>query len=274
MDNPLSKPRAETFAELVEANQVNERSWSFNLISAFNGAFGGTNGGMLAALCVFCARHAAPGREPIGLDARFVRGFSPGAAKAMVEVLNHGRTLTTVTVDILDNDNSLSTRGTVTLVAGNALAELDHPAKAPPTEGIKPVTDGKVWPQPGARMIIPLIDTFRPRYLGRGDQGIATAVEFPWQGAGDGAEAACIAADISVGPPVARALKGRSLAIPNPDISLRFTGHQMSGEHLVSHCALAALNGGVATTELSVYDGETLIAAGVSSTTCLSGKKG
>jgi len=270
----MSKPKAETFAELVEANQTGEQSWSFNLVEAFNGAFGGTNGGLLAALCVFCARHAAPGREPIGLDARFIRGFSPGAAKTTMEVLHHGRTLTTVTVDIRDNDDRLSTRGSVTLVAPDALAELDYPAKSPPTEDITPLADGKVWPQPGGKMFIPLIDTFQPRYLGRSDQGIATAVGLPWKAAGNGAEAACIAADISVGPPVASALKGQLLAIPNPDISLRFTGRQVTRDHLVSHCALVALNSGIATTYLSVYDGETLIANGVSSTTCLSGKKG
>jgi hypothetical protein len=73
-----------------------------------------------------------------------------------------------------------------------------------------------------------------------------------------------------VGPPVASALKGMPLAMPNPDISLRFTGNDADSDHLVSNCRLEGVTGGLATTSLEVWSDRTLIAAGVSTTTCLS----
>ena len=98
--------------------------------------------------------------------------------------------------------------------------------------------------------------------MGAGDAGIATGTKIIWDDANATAEAACIAADISVGPPVAGALKGMPLAMPNPDISLRFTGADASTDHLVSTCRLEGITGGLATTSLDVWSGSTLIAVG------------
>jgi hypothetical protein len=68
---------------------------------------------------------------------------------------------------------------------------------------------------------------------------------------------------------VAAALAGQLLATPNPDISLRFSGADGNPSWLVSTCRLESLNAGIATTRLEVRDGTTLVAVGVSTTTCL-----
>ncbi|HIE90073.1 MAG: acyl-CoA thioesterase domain-containing protein [bacterium] len=245
-----------------------ENEFQFELDEALNGGFGGTNGGVLASLCVNVARALAPDREPVGLDARFIRSFKPGTARVTATLLNAGRTLTTISVDVIDSASKLTTRGTVSLVDPQALAPIDSELPASQLFD-EHGTEGKVWREPASQKI-PLIKTFQPRFLGKGDYGIATAVDVLWD---DGAlqEAVCIAADISVGPPVASALKGKAVAMPNPDLSLRFAGPGQTPPRLVSTCRLEALNAGLATTQLKVWDQQRLVAVGVSTTTCLGG---
>lgn len=255
-----------SFPETFGGRHVADGIWTFDLDAAFNGGFGGTNGGVLAALCVFVARDAAPGRIVCGVDARFIRSFRPGRALIAPTVLNAGRTLTTVNVDILDEDEKLATRGVVSLAAPDALADVDVDPDA--GEALAGQGEGKPWrhPKSGA---IPLIDTFKPVYLGKSDKGVATGVEVGFDDDAASAEAACIAADISLGPPVAGALRGRPLAMPNPDIGLRFTGAKLNGGPIVAHSRLQSLVGGLATTTIEVRDGDRLLALGAASTTCL-----
>ena len=242
--------------------------WEFDLGEDLNGGFGGTNGGVLAAICVFAARSEAQGRKPAGIDARFIRSFPPGLARVVSSVLNTGRTLTTVSVDVFTPAGKLATHGTVSLVAPEALAEIDQSGRRTAPQNLAPYEEAREWRQPPGNMNIPLIDTFSPRAMG-GDDGIATGTRIVWEDPTTSAEAACIGADISVGPPVASALKGRPLAMPNPDISLRFTGNLAAGNHLISNCRLEGITGGLATTSLEVWSDSALIAAGVSTTTCL-----
>ncbi len=242
--------------------------WQYQLVEALNGGFGGTNGGVLAAICVNVSRGVSPGRQPTGIDARFIRGFRPGVARVIPTILNEGRVLTTVSVDIINDQGKLATRGTVTLVKFDALGDVvaDDVEKA---EGeLKAYEEGRIWREP-PKQAIPLIKTFSPRFLGRNARGTATAVDTIWNETNTVEEASCIAADISVGPPVAAALGGKPLAIPNPDLSLRFTGAAGTPLWLVSTCRLESFNAGLATTRLEVRDGTTLLAVGVSTTTCL-----
>ena len=98
---------------------------------------------------------------------------------------------------------------------------------------------------------------------------MATGVNVIWDEGNSLEEACCIAADISVGPPVASALAGKRVPTPNPDLSLRFTSSGDLPASLVSTCRLESLNAGLATTRLEVRNGERLLAVGVSTTTCL-----
>ncbi len=256
------------FVERLRGQPGDDGEWRFDLTEELNGGFGGTNGGTLAAVCVYVARSISPSRIPAGLDIRFLRGFRPGIARIRPTVLNAGRTLTTVSVDVLTHDDKLATRATVSLAAPGGLAAIDQaPSRERPAD-LADYADGKTWRQPRGG-VIPLIETFSPRAMGRGEDGIATGITVIWEGDTYSAEAACIAADISVGPPVAAALKGRPLAMPNPDIALRFTGRMSTTDHLVSVCRLEGISAGLATTSMVVFSGTTLLAVGASTTTCL-----
>lgn len=257
------------FSERLGGARQSNGEWQFDLPEELNGAFGGTNGGALAAICVFTARSVAPGRVPISIDARFIRSFRPGLARVVPTVLNEGRTLSSVSVDVFTQEGKLATRGTVSLVLPAALAEIDRDSDRAAPTNLSNFADGRLWRQPKGHSGIPLIDTFSPRQMGSSEDGIATGTRIIWNDPHATAEAACIAADISVGPPVAAALKGLPLAMPNPDIALRFSGAGISGDHLVANCRLEGVTGGVATTSLEVWSATTLIAIGVSSTTCL-----
>jgi acyl-coenzyme A thioesterase PaaI-like protein len=259
------------FQERLKGQPVSDGEtgeWHYHLDRELNGGFGGTNGGVLAAICVNVSRKVSPGRQPIGIDARFIRGFRPGVARVIPTILNEGRTLTTVSVDIIDDRGKLATRGTVSLVNPDSLGDIGASDVERAEGELKAYEDGRIWREP-PKQEIPLIRTFSPRFLGRNSRGTATAVDTIWTDSGTLAEASCIAADISVGPPVAAALGGKPLAIPNPDLSLRFTGASGNPCWLLSTCRLESFNAGVATTSLEVRDGARLVAVGVSTTTCL-----
>jgi acyl-coenzyme A thioesterase PaaI-like protein len=256
------------FQERLSGQQVDDGAWEFDLEAELNGGFGGTNGGVLAAICVNVARGVSPGRLPASIDARFIRGFRPGVARVIPTVLNEGRTLTTMSVDIISDEGKLCTRGTVSLVNPDSLCDIEANDTAPAEGELKTIEDGRIWREP-PQQPIPLIKTFSPRFLGKNSRGTATATDIIWDESGTIEEASCIAADISVGPPVAAALGGQPLAIPNPDLSLRFTGATGNPPWLVSTCRLESLNAGLATTRLEVRDGVKLVAVGIGTTTCL-----
>ena len=107
--------------------------------------------------------------------------------------------------------------------------------------------------------------------VGRDDRGIATSVRVLWDDPGTCAEAACIAADISVGPPVSAAMQDKTVPIPNPDLSLRFNSEADLPETLVAAARLEGIQGGLALTRIEVRAGTRLVATGISCTTLLAG---
>ncbi len=256
------------FEQRLGAEQTRDNQWLYRLGVELNGGFGGTNGGVLAAVCVNAARRASGNRQPVGLDARFIRSFKPGTCKVVTTELNKGRTLSTLSVDVFDEAGRLTTRCTVSLIDPDALAAVGSQEVAPAEGSLTPFDEGKLWREPQGQPI-PLIETFKPRFLGRNSQGMATGVNVIWDEGNSLEEACCIAADISVGPPVASALAGKRVPTPNPDLSLRFTSSGDLPASLVSTCRLESLNAGLATTRLEVRNGERLLAVGVSTTTCL-----
>jgi len=255
------------FLDTFAGHKQSDSLWSFELEHRFNGAFGGTNGGVLSAISLYVARLETE-RRPASIDSRYIRGFRPGTARVEVTGIKTGRTLSVLSIDIFAADDRLCTHSVVTLVEQNALAEeVQHANQAVPSVNLAAWEDGKLWRQPGGQ-IIPLIDTFEPRSLAGGNDETATATRVVWQEPGTSAEAACIAADISVGPPVARAVRG-SASTPNPDLSLRFCGTSDPGGHLIASCELRSIVNGLASTSISVWNRTELLAVGVSSTTCL-----
>jgi hypothetical protein len=258
------------FATAFGGAPLADGAWQFELEERFNGAFGGTNGGALSALSVFVAR-SATGRRPTSIDSRYLRGFRPGTARIVPTVLNEGRTLSVVSVDVVDEDDRVCTHSTVTLAAPEMLAQDLDVAGGLVRPDMSAFRDGKPWPQHETRPI-PMIDTFRPTHLGSTPHEVFTAVAVIWDEPDRSAEAACIAADVSVGQPVMRAVRGAA-SIPNPDLSLRFVDFSANdappADHLVGVCALDGIDRGLATTRTSVWQDDRLLAIGVSTTICI-----
>lgn len=256
------------FADCFGGSRLATGHWTFDLKENINGAFGGTTGGVLAALGVYVARDLALERAVASVDVRFIRSFRPGVATAVGTVINEGRTLSTVQVDISNEEGKLCTRALVSLVNTQTLGEIDHPGIEMPV-GLLEADQGKPWGKPKPPMQIPLLDTFEPCFRGKTSSGTAVGVKTLWDGNQHSAEAACIAADLSVGPPVMSALNGQRLATPNPDISLRFCDQSKLPRSLAACCRLESLVAGLATTRIEVWADDALLAIGISSTTCI-----
>ena len=181
-----------TFLETFGGSASERGRWTFNLDKRFNGAFGGTNGGVLSAISLYAAR-GDYARAAASIDSRYMRGFRPGRANIVVAPVNQGRTLTVVSVAVIDDDDRLCTQSTITLVEPGALAvEIAHAGTARLRDGLNTFADGKPWRRPETPMEIPLIDTFQPTALGGGADETVTATKVLWQEPGTYAEAACI----------------------------------------------------------------------------------
>ena len=202
---------------------------------------------------------------------RFIRGLTEGAARVVPVMLHEGRTLSVISVDIFDSRGKLCTRATVSMANPEALEPFEHDGFAGTPQGWAPYEKGKPWAKPGSGVEVPLIDTFGPRLVGNDSLGYATEVKVHWDEPGTCAEAACIAADISVGPPVGGALGGKQIPIPNPDLTLRFCAEPPLPKTMVSACRLEHISRGLASTRIEVRAGAQLVAIGVSTTTLLAG---
>lgn len=232
-----------------------------------HGAFGGAFGGAVAACVVRAARAVAPGRRPASLDVRFLRPLPAGDAFIRASVVHAGKSLTTVTVDVVDAASRPAARGTVGLVAPEAMHPIDHltATALPPVQGY----DGGIdWRAPKG-VEIPIVSTLRPRVVGSGGWGVATGLRVPWTDSGADAESACLGADMCVGPPVAAVCAGTSIPHPNPDLSLRFIG-DVRGPELVAIGRVERIHGGLAAVKVDVWSDGSIVAIGVSSSMLLS----
>ncbi len=257
--------------EFLQGTWAEDGEWTFELGRELHGAFGGANGGVVGATCVAAARSLAPDRVPAGLDVRFIRGLTEGAARVVPVMLHGGRTLSVVSVDIFDSRDKLCTRATVSLANPDALEPFDHEGFSGDPSGWVAHGEGKPWARPTGGVEVPLIDTFAPMLVGNDERGYATAVKVLWDEEGTCAEAACIAADISVGPPVGAVVRGKPIPIPNPDLSLRFCAEPALPGTMISACRLERVSRGIASTRIEVWAASELIAVGVSTTTLLAG---
>jgi acyl-coenzyme A thioesterase PaaI-like protein len=238
----------------------------FELGDHLRGAFGGIFGGAVAACAVRAARDVVPERRPASLDIRFLRGLPPGTAEAQASVLHAGRSLTTVRIDLV-GERRLAASATLGLVDPAALHPLDRPAsRSAPDE---PDGEGSAWRVPDG-VEAPIVDTLGPRIVRADDEVVVTAVRAPWLEQGAGAEVACLAADMCVGPPVAAATRGEPIPHPNPDLSLRFAAEPLD-TRLIAVGRLERVDGGLATVGIEVWSSQDLVAAGVSSSILLAG---
>ena len=252
--------------EFLGGERQTEGSWEFVLPVELHGAFGGAFGGVQAACAVAAARSLADGRAPCALDCRFVRGLPAGPAELSPTVIHQGRSLSCVSVDVLDERGRLATRATVSLVDPGTLHRIDRAGAAATTSGWPGYETGSPWRSPpGAG--IPIVATIAPRIVGEDERGVATALRVPWDDEDAAAEAACLAADLCVGPPVAMALRGERVLHPNPDLSLRFAA--APSHELVGVGRLEVIVAGLAVVHVEVWSGGELAAVGVSTSLLL-----
>jgi uncharacterized protein (TIGR00369 family) len=229
------------------------------------GAFEGAFGGIVAVLALGAARNAADNRRPVALDARFLRGLTAGSVHARASVVRAGRTLTVVDVAILDANGGLSATASATSVDPASLHPLDDAAMVRPGAS---VTYAEASPFQLRRRDAPIVGTLGPRVALTSADLVATVLEVPWTEAGTAPEAACLVADMSVGPPVARELASEWVPHPNPDLSLRFCGDD-TGPEVAGVARLERVAAGVATVRIEVFSGVELIAVGCASSLLL-----
>lgn len=233
-----------------------------------HGAFGGAFGGLLAAGLVLVGRDSAPGRIPAGIDCRFVRGLGAGDARATTTVIHAGRSLTLLRVDLHDGSDRLATTATVSYVDPAAL----HPLDVDPPHQPDPETWREWMAPPGIE--IPIAAVLHPRLAAVGPGVVASSLRVPWDDPEGtySAEAACVAADFCVGPPVAAACEGAWLPHPNPDVSVRFGGHGPVGDDIVGVGRVARIAGGLAVVDIEVRAQGMTVAAGAATSMVLPGR--
>jgi acyl-coenzyme A thioesterase PaaI-like protein len=243
--------------EFLCAEQLENNAWRFHVPRELHGAFGGAFGGVVAAATIVTARSVAEGRTPNALDCRFVRGLRAGDAVATATVINAGRTLSTVSVDLTDEEGRLCTRATISLVDREALKRIER--EAPRAGDWKTHAEATKWPP-----VAPIVEAIDSRFVGEEGREFSIAVIVPWDvSPHDSAEAACLAADMAVGAPAGYAGAREKVSTPNPDLSLRFFGDVTTSE-LVGVGRLERATNGVAAIGLEVWSDRQMVATGIS----------
>jgi acyl-coenzyme A thioesterase PaaI-like protein len=229
------------------------------------GAYDGAFGGIVAAFALAAGRREAPGRRPLALDARFLTPVKAGTVHAEPRVVRAGRTLTVVDVSVRDANGELGATATLSFVDTTLLHELDDAAMVRPGASI---AHAEASPFQLRRRDVPIVGTLGPRVALTSADLVATALLVPWEQEHTGPEAACLAADLSVGPSVERELEGEWVPHPNPDLSLRFCGED-AGPEVAGVTRLERVSSGVAAVRIEVFSGIDLIAVGCSSSLLL-----
>lgn len=239
------------------------RGLTFTLGEELYGAFGGIFGGVVAAMALRAAREHGAARIPVSLDCQFLRPLRAGEVRAVASVEREGRTLTFVRVQVVGGDDRVAAACAVTLAAPEALHPLDVEEVDP-----SPAVPHAEGTELGA--MAPILETLAPRFHLREDGHVESTLLVPWDEPGTGPEAACMAADLSVGPPVGILLGRRELrlATPNPDLALRFVDQGVDGE-VSGVTRLERVVGGLAITRIAVRSPSGLHAVGVSCTLML-----
>lgn len=254
--------------EYLGGARADDDAWTFDLERKFHGGFGGAFGGIITACTLIAARPLVPDRVVTSVDCRFLRGIPAGTVRVEPRLIHQGRSLASVLVDVTDERGKLAAHSALSFTDPAALTKIDSPsASLAPEGGWKSHADGKRWKMPPG-VEIPILETLDPRSVGRSELGSAWAIPVPWDEPLAGAEAACMAADLCVGPPVAGALTDGWVPHPNPDLSLRFAG-EVTTPHVVGVGKLERIQAGVAAVSISVFSGAEVVAKGISTSLLL-----
>jgi acyl-coenzyme A thioesterase PaaI-like protein len=257
-----------SIADQLGARPADDGATTLSFPREMHGAFGGAFGGLLAAGAVHVGRDAAPGRVPAGIDCHFLRGLRAGDTTATRALLHEGRSLTCVRVDLTDEQGRVATTATVTYVDPAALHPLDVEDQPMPEP-----ESWREWATP-AGVEIPVVAVLQPRLAALAGGAIAAALRVPWDDPDDelGAEAACLAGDFCVGPPVAAACEGAWLPHPNPDFSLRFGPVAAVGAEVVGVGRVVRIANGLAVVDVEVAADGRRYSAGAATSMVLRGE--
>jgi acyl-coenzyme A thioesterase PaaI-like protein len=263
-----------TLVDLLGAASVGPGAHRFAIGRELHGAFGGAFGGVIASCTLIAAREVAPGRVPVGLDVRFLRGLPAGSVTAEASVVHAGRSMTVVAVDLHGPDGRHGVRATVSLADTAALHPLDVDVDVRATEPVAGrYDDAPDWPEMPGRDI-PILKTLAPRIVGRAGDGIATGLRMPWTpDRSTAAEACCFVADMCVGPPVAAACVEGWVPHPNTDLSLRFAGDVDVATEVIGIGTTERVAGGVAAVRVEVRSNDAIVAIGVATSVLLRGER-
>ncbi len=256
--------------DFFEGRRSGSGAWRFAVGRKTHGAFGGTFGGWVAAIAVLACRDLAGDRVPLSAEFHFLRQLSNAPARLSPRMVSSGRRMAVVAVDVMDGGGRPACEAVVSFVDREQCHDLSVRGAAsgggPGGQAGSPAGEGEEIHHgtpfaPPAGIEIPIVELLRPRLAGVIPQGIATALDVPWSEPGYEAEAACLAADLCIGPPVTAALGERWVPHPNPDLSLRFLPSE-HGSEIVGIGRLDALERGVAVLGVQVWSGERLSALG------------
>lgn len=234
------------------------------------GAYEAASGGVVAALAVAGARRRAEGRRPLALDCQFVQRARVGVVHVETTLRREGRALSVVEVEVTDGNGVLAALATATFIDPAALRSIDDAGMVRPGASVE---YAEASPFQLRRPNVPIVGTLSPRVALTAADLVATVLEVPWDEPGTAAEAACLAADMAVGPAVTRDLEGTDTPHPNPDLSLRFAGLD-AGSEVAGVARLERIAGGVALVRIEVFSGIELLAVGCSTAVLLDGIAG
>lgn len=233
----------------------------FDIGLDMHGAFGGAFGGIVAASMLVAARSLADDRRPIALDCRFLRGLPAGTAVADAEVVHTGRSLSAIDVRLTGPDGRLAATAAATFANADALLPLDVGESDAPLFAPAVSYDEATPLMLPAGFDAPIITTFAPRLAQPEPQVYAALLKVPWDDEGTGAEISCLAADMCTGAPVVAGMGEHRAPHPNPDLSVRFIGHDWVPE-IAGIARLDTIAAGAAAMRFDVRAREQLVAFG------------
>lgn len=233
----------------------------FALGRDLHGAFEGALGGVVAACALVAARRLSAGRRPVSLDCRFLHPIPAGTLCARPRLVQEGRTISAVAVDLVDTESRLAATASVTFADQASLHPLDDTGMVRPGAS---VTYAEASPWQMRKTSVPIVGTLEPRVALTDPGLVATVVRLPFDAEGASAEAACLVADMAVEPPVSADLGDSWVPHPSADLSLRFAGTEM-GPEVAGVARLERIAAGLATVRVEVFSGVDLVAVGLSS---------
>jgi uncharacterized protein (TIGR00369 family) len=245
---------------------VTDDGMVFKLGRELHGAFEGAFGGVIAAAALSAARTVAEDRRPIALDCRFLKGIAAGMVRARADVVRSGRTVTVARVLVEDEEGTVCATADASLANQEALHPLDDAGMVRPGASI---TYAEASPWQLRKADAPIVGTLEPRIATTDPGLLATVLRVPWDESDRAAEAACLVADMAVGPPVARELGDHWVPHPNPDLALRFALEDVDSAEVAGVARLERVGTGVAVVRFEVFAGLDLLAVGCSSSLLL-----